>query len=248
MDVKFPDWQSQAMQDDPEETILQVRLKERMKALGVKPAPLSLSIGRSDSFVRDLFRYRSMPNADNLDRLARALRTTTDYLLGKTNVPDADTSRERMVPILGLAGAGPNGSVLFSEGQGNLGEVPAPPGASESAVALEVRGDSMRGTADDGWLIFYEDPTEPREEYMGQPCVCWLEDGHVLVKTPELTRYPGLYNLTSFNASTIREVPVRQMALVMYILPREAARKYIRRNPDQAVVNFSNGHRPEARK
>jgi hypothetical protein len=83
---------------------------------------------------------------------------------------------------------------------------------------------------------------------MGEPCVCWLEDGHVLVKIPEPTLHPGLYNLTSTNAATMRSVAVREMALVTDIRPRRAAQRYIRRNPGQPVVNFSNGHRSEARK
>lgn len=181
----------------------------------------------------------------SLEQYARRFGVSADWLLtGRGEMK----STERMAPILGLAGAGPNGTVLFAEGQGNFGEVPAPPGSSDSVAGLEVRGDSMHGLANDGWLLFYEERTEPREEYMGEPCVCWLEDGHVLVKIPEPTLHPGLYNLTSTNAATMRSVAVREMALVTDIRPRRAAQRFIRRNPDQAVTNFSNGHRPESRK
>jgi transcriptional regulator with XRE-family HTH domain len=160
-----------------------------------------------------------------------------------------DESKERMVPILGLAGAGPNGAVLFAEGQENFGDVPAPPGAGEHVAALEVRGDSMYGLANDGWLLFYEERTEPREEYMGEPCVCWLEDEEqVLVKIPEPTLHPGLYNLTSTNAPTMRSVAVRYMALVTDIRPRRAAQKFIRRNPAHPMSEVRNGLRPSARK
>lgn len=140
-----------------------------------------------------------------------------------------------VIPIIGLAGAGPDGSVVFSEGQGNFGEVDAPIGASKGTVALEVRGNSMHGLANDGWLIFYDERTEPRLEYMGEPCVCWLEDGHVLVKIPQPTREPGLFHLESANAPTMRDVPVREMAAVTDIKTKRAAGKYIRRNPDQPI-------------
>lgn len=164
------------------------------------------------------------------------------------NLYEGDRDRERMAPILGLAGAGPDGSVLFAEGQGNFGEVPAPPDSGENITALEVRGDSMHGLANDGWLIFYEDRTEPRDEYMGEPCVCWLENGHVLVKVPEPTLVPGLFNLTSTNASTMRSVAVREMALVTDIRPRRAAQRFIRRNPEREVMDVHNGPRSEGRK
>jgi transcriptional regulator with XRE-family HTH domain len=145
---------------------------------------------------------------------------------------------ERMVPIIGQSGAGPNGTVLFAEGQGNFGEAPAPADAGPNTVALEVRGDSMYGMINDGWLIFYEERTEPRDDYMGEPCVCWLEDGHVLVKIPEPTLNPGLYNLVSTNAPTMRSIPVREMAPVIDIKPRRSAQRYVRRNPSAEIADM----------
>jgi transcriptional regulator with XRE-family HTH domain len=87
-------------------------------------------------------------NVQNVSRIERGERQLTKKWadvfaphLGIT--PDRliweEEPRERMAPILGLAGAGPNGSVLFAEAQGNFGEVPAPPGSSESVAGLEVR-------------------------------------------------------------------------------------------------------------
>lgn len=172
---------------------------------------------------------------------ARELQLAIEFLGVAPGSLVPATAPDRMVPIVGLAGAGPDGSVLFSEGQGNYGEVPAPPDAADTVEALEVRGDSMHGLANDGWIIFYEERTEPREEYMGEPCVCWLENGHVLVKVPEPTLHPGLFNLTSTNAPTIRGVVVNSMAPVTSILPRRAAQRYVRRNPNQSVTDIPNG-------
>lgn len=164
---------------------------------------------------------------------ARRFRVSFDWLMtGKGRMlPQA----ERLIPIVGLAGAGPDGSVLFAEGDGNFGEVVAPPGAADTAEALEVRGNSMHGLANDGWLIFFEEKTEPNAEHWGEPCVCWLEQGRVLVKIPQPTKEPGLYNLESVNAPTMRDVPVEAMALVTDIKTRKAAQRYIRRNPDADV-------------
>jgi len=143
-----------------------------------------------------------------------------------------------MVPIVGKAGAGPDGSVLFATGQGNFGEVPAPVDATPSTVALEVEGNSMHGLANDGWLIFYDDPVPPSEDHLGEPCVVWLADGErVLVKIPQPGRAPGLFNLESVNAPTLRDAVVEKMALVTDIKPRRSAQKFIRRNPDQKIID-----------
>lgn len=162
---------------------------------------------------------------------ARAFKVSEAWLLTGEGRPED----ERMVPIVGLAGAGPDGTVLFSAGDGQLGEVPAPIDASPSMVALEVRGDSMRGTVNDGWLIFYDDPVAPSEEHMGELCVCFLEDGRVLVKIPYPGRERGLFNLESSAAQTLRDVPVRGFALVTDIKTRKAARKYVRQNPERQI-------------
>lgn len=167
---------------------------------------------------------------------ARAFKVSEAWLL----TGEGDPEEEKMVPIVGLAGAGPDGTVLFSTGDGYLGEVPAPIDASPAVVALEVRGDSMRGTVNDGWLIFYDEPVAPSEEHMGELCVCFLEDGRVLVKIPYPGRERGLFNLESSAAQTLRDVPVRSFALVTDIKTRKAARKYITKNPHQPIHDIVN--------
>lgn len=71
-----------------EKTILQQRVEERLTALNLKPATVSLRIGRSNSFVRDLLRKGSMPKASSIAALADALETTPAYLLGETDISD----------------------------------------------------------------------------------------------------------------------------------------------------------------
>jgi len=145
------------------------------------------------------------------------------------------------VPIVGKAGAGPDGSVLFATGDGNFGEVEAPPDASPDAAALEVEGDSMYGIANDGWILFYEDKAAPSAEHMGELCVCWLEDERVLVKFPQPGSQPGLFHLESANAPMMRDVPVRAFAIVTDIKTRRAAQRFIRRNPEHHVEDVKIG-------
>ena len=158
--------------------------------------------------------------------------------------PGGDPTAVRVVPIRGKAGAGPDGSVLFATGDGNFGEVPAPEGASVNTSALEVQGDSMRGLANDGWLVFYDEKESPRPDHMGEPCVCFLEDDRVLIKTPWPGSESGLFHLESFNAPLMRDVPVRYFAFVTDIKPRKSAQRYIQRNPTVEVSDVtSNGHK-----
>ena len=141
----------------------------------------------------------------------------------------------RMAPILGQAGAGPDGSVLFAEGQGSFGEVPPPTGSTPNVVALEVVGHSMRGMAEDGWIIFYDEVQAPNPQLFDELCVCWLEDGRVLVKILQPGREAGLFDLESTSAPTLRDVPVREAALVTNLMPRKSAQKFVRRNPAHQV-------------
>nr|WP_246231241.1 helix-turn-helix transcriptional regulator [Rhizobium oryzihabitans] len=76
------------------------------------------------------------------DKYAKAFRVSQGWLL--TGEGDGPEKGPTMVQIVGKAGAGPDGSVLFATGDGNFGEVPAPEGSSVNTSALEVQGDSMR--------------------------------------------------------------------------------------------------------
>lgn len=130
------------------------------------------------------------------------------------------------VPIVGFAGAGPNGEVVFEESAGELGEAPMPPGGTDRTVALEVRGRSMRGIAENGWLVYYDDRKDPiTDDLVGELCVVSVPERGVLVKTPQRGRIPGHFDLESTNDETMRDVRIEWAALVTAIVPRRAARK-----------------------
>lgn len=96
MDVIFPEIHYAGM----EHSVFQQRVLERIEALGTNAARVSREIGRSDSFVRDILRKESMPKADNVALLAKALGTSTEYLLGIENMPiSASSTVSGPVPI-----------------------------------------------------------------------------------------------------------------------------------------------------
>lgn len=139
------------------------------------------------------------------------------------------------VPIVGLVGAGPDGAVLFATGDSNFGETVNAKNVTGSTVALEVRGDSMRGYAEDGWIITYEEKQPPSPELYGEVLVVFLEDGRVLVKQLLPGSAPGFYHLASSNAPILLDQAVREVAEITNIVPRRAATRFIRRNPDASI-------------
>lgn len=166
---------------------------------------------------------RGIPR-DQIVLYAKRFKVRGDWLLTGEGRPDID-----LVQIVGIAGAGPHGEVDFSVGQGELGQAPMPPGGNESTVAVEVRGDSMRGVAEDGWLVYYDDRREPPTEgLLGELCVVGIIDGSVLIKTLARGSRKNLYNLESVTAPIMRDVRVGWAALVTAIIPRRQARRLIR--------------------
>lgn len=225
-----------AIMSDPQNDI-RIWMKESLEAMGhgsksrlaaflsVKPDAITRMMNSGDDRkeVRDI-------KAHELSAMAR--------FFGK-EPPGGDPLKVRFVPIRGLAGAGPDGSVLYSTGDGNFGEIEAPRDASETTEALEVRGESMYGIANDGYIIFYEDRERPSDKHLGNMCVCFLEDERVLVKFPSLGSQPGLFHLESVNAPMMRDVPVRDFAIVTDIKTRYAAQKFARRNPHAQIEDVT---------
>lgn len=161
----------------------------------------------------------------------RRFRVEAGWLLTGRGAPSALYS----VPVVGYVSAG-DGQVQYAEGHGNFGEAPVPPGGSEKTVAVEVRGDSMRGIADEGWRVYYDDRRDPPNEgHLGRLCVVGLADGRVLVKKVYRGREPGLYDLESTNAATLHDMPVQWAALVTAIIPEYTARGIDRSNGEDAA-------------
>jgi phage repressor protein C with HTH and peptisase S24 domain len=158
-----------------------------------------------------------------IERYAKVFRVPVAWLAHEQGTISENPN---VTPIVGLAGAGANGSVKFGDAPGQLGEAPLAPGSTAETVALEVRGESMPGIANDGWLIYYDDRREPpSEEMFGELCVVALKSGDVLVKFLHQGTKRGRYHLESTGAATMRDQVVQWAALVTAIIPRKQARK-----------------------
>lgn len=142
--------------------------------------------------------------------------------------PMRSTGAEGLAPIIGRVGANPEGDVLLATGQGSGELAPIPPGGTEKAVALRVFGHSMRGLADDGALIYFEDQrSSPSSDMLGQVVVVETDTDEVLVKRLLRGSAPGLYDLESVAGPTRRDARLRWAAHITAIIPPYQARRII---------------------
>ena len=141
------------------------------------------------------------------------------------------------VPIIGRVGADPEGRVIRLAGQGGNDFAPVPTGGTSDSVALEVDGHSMRGFADDGALVYFENQsTPPTEDMIGEIVVVQIargpeaaDDEDILVKRLQRGSAAGLYDLESIVGPPLRDVRIRWAAEITQIIPPRQASRLIRR-------------------
>jgi len=124
-----------------------------------------------------------------------------------------------LVPIVGNVSAG--AQIIFMTGTGSIGMVESPPSGNENTKALEVEGASMRGIADSGWLIYFDDERRPpNADLLGRICIVEIEGGQVLVRRLQPGRDDEHWDLELPPEPTIRDAKVIWAARVTWIKPR----------------------------
>lgn len=185
------------------------KLKEARKAAGLSLEALAAEVGLSTS---QLSRFESGTRDPRDVELARIAQVTG------VDVMDLMDSA-KTVPLVGYVGAGAE-THLFAEGQGPFDQVDAPEGASETTVAVEIRGESL-GALFDQWLIFYDKVERPvTSDMIGRLCVVGLTDGRILVKKIRYGQLTGHYNLISNTEAPIYDVEIAWAARVKQMTPR----------------------------
>ena len=155
---------------------------------------------------------------------ARAYKVNPEWLYAASGPMKAD---DNLVPIIGRVGADTEGRVVRTLAQAANDMAPAPTGATSKSVALEVDGHSMRGFADDGALVYFENQhTPPTEDMLGEVVVLQIatgehdaDDEDVLVKRLLRGSREGLYDLESIVGPTLRDVQIRWAAEITQIIP-----------------------------
>lgn len=162
------------------------------------------------------------------DRYAKAFRVDAAWLLlgGATRKP----KHMGMVPIIGRVGADNEGRVLLSTGQASGDMAPIPPGGSNRSAALEVDGHSMRGVADDGSLIYFEEQhTTPTRDHIGKVVIVELETGEVLVKRLLKGDDRDVWDLESISGPTLQNRRLKWVANITAIIPPPISQRIIQR-------------------
>jgi transcriptional regulator with XRE-family HTH domain len=159
---------------------------------------------------------------------AAALGVRPEWLYDAAG-PMRPSAEPGFVRIVGMVGANPDGVVLFALGQEPTDLAPIPPGGTEKAAALRVAGHSMRGVADDGALIYFEDQrTPPTPDMLGHVVVVEIDTDEVLVKRLLRGSRAGVYDLESVAGPTRHDAKIRWAAHITAIIPPYQARRIIR--------------------
>jgi phage repressor protein C with HTH and peptisase S24 domain len=160
---------------------------------------------------------------------AAAFGVSPEWLYDASGPMQAATGDATEVQVIGRVGANPDGTVLFALGQDPAELAPIPPGGTDRARALRVVGHSMRGLADDGALIYFEDQrTAPTPDMLGQVVIVETDTDEVLVKRLLRGSRPGLYDLESIAGPMRRDARLRWAAHITAIIPPFQARRIIR--------------------
>ena len=170
---------------------------------------------------------------DQAQTYGKAYKVRSEWLYSGAGAMRADEG----VPILGKVGADPEGRIIRASGQGSPDMAPMPTGGTSAAVALEVDGHSMRGFADDGALVYFEDQrTPPTPDMFGEVVVVQLarggdeaDDEEILIKRLQRGTQDGLYDLESISGPPMRDVELRWAAEIIQITPPRQARRLLRR-------------------
>lgn len=206
------------------------RIEQRLKTLGLSASAASKLANLSEDAIRNMRRSLvSDPDrgvsTNTIMALAPVLQTTAGWLMDGVG---EESSAGDLCPILGKVDANANGRVIRSEGQPGRDLAPRPPGGTSKAVALEVEGHSMRGWADHGSLIYFEDQrTTPSRDMLGEIVIVELPSGEILVKRLLRGSEPGLYDLESINGPTLTDQKILWVAHITAIVPPVQARRII---------------------
>ena len=165
---------------------------------------------------------------------AEAFGVRSNWLYDGADATDTDVAQPSrsdpiLVPVIGRVGADSEGVVLFATGQEAGDLAPLPPGGTSRAVAVRIMGHSMRGVADDGGLIYFEDQrTPPTPDMLGHVVVVETDTDEVLVKRLLRGSKAGRYDLESVVGPTKENCKIRWAAHITAIIPPHQARRIIR--------------------
>lgn len=204
------------------------RLKLARSGANKTQAQIAAALSVSNQAVSGWERGESMPEPDKIPVLARFLGRSTSWLLDEE--PSHIDSEEiaAMLPqgpspatvkLKGYVGAGSQAH-FYRLADDDYEEVPAPLGATDQTIALEIKGTSW-GPAMEGWVVFYRDIRSPvTSDLVGRTCVVGLADDRILVKKIARDGRGGFRLLSNSNEPPIEDAQIEWAAKITDMRPR----------------------------
>ena len=170
-------------------TVFTERMARAMFLKGIRQAELVDKTGIDKGSMSSYVNGRYMPNAENMAKIARALGVSTEYLLGKEEIPVAKMTIPQMheVNVIGKVAAG----VPISAQEDIIGSIVT----DKNVFALRVKGDSMSPRIMDGDIVLvrhqdYADDGDVVIALIGDEATCKV-----------LKKNRGTVTLVPFNAA-----------------------------------------------
>jgi len=147
---------------------------------------------------------------DWIERVAKALECDPLELI-------SDYKERYLAPVVGYIGAG---DLYYPEPKSGpwigFNEVETPPGMVD-AVAVIIRGESMKPVYHSGDMLFFNPTEYPGvEQYAGKECVVKLQNGMVYLKRVH-KKSNGSIQLLSYNEDPIEDANIAWAAPVKWI-------------------------------
>lgn len=209
-------------------TVFADRLRSARKTAGKTQAQLAAATGVTAQAVSGWERNEAMPAPDKIPTIARIVGRTSDWLLegdephvSSDEVAVALMSSENpiTVKVKGYVGAGSEAH-YYRLADEDYEEVPAPDGATDQTVALEIKGTSW-GPLMESWLVFYKDVHSPiSENLLGHTCVVGLADDRILIKKIIRDGHGGYRLLSNSSEPPIENAQIEWAAKVTDMRPR----------------------------
>lgn len=157
--------------------------------------------------------------SDAAAKYAKAFHVPASWLL----TGEGNPTRKNSASIIGAVGR--DGSVELYVRTPELkalhGDAPMPMGGTETTVALRVKTDDLSGEyAENGSIIYFDEPRQRPNANMPGLYVVWLADGRVMVRRLRKTAKKGRFDLWLVHAPPMFDQAVDWVALVTWIKPQ----------------------------
>jgi len=165
------------------------RLRALRLAKGLRQAELARLVGRHQTAIGPYERDEYMPPPEVVERLARALDTSAEYLMFGRH------PRRSAIPLVGRIG--PGGLAEPAE----LGTLAL---KDDRLEAWRVADETMAPVYRPGQVVLVVAAAEPRlDELLGQDVLAELADGRRLLRRLLPAVRPEMYDLAAWNAPTL---------------------------------------------